>query len=67
MRRGSLLVALVAAWAFAIVWQSAAGADHTARVGQGWGPEFTLMSRQLLQLADATPTDKFGGGRTWRD
>ena len=31
-------------------------------LGQGWLPEFTLTSRQLLQLADATPAEKFA----WR-
>lgn len=31
-------------------------------LGQGWLPEFTLTSRQLLQLAEATPAEKFG----WR-
>jgi uncharacterized damage-inducible protein DinB len=31
-------------------------------LGQGWLPEFTLSSRQILQLAEATPEDKFG----WR-
>ena len=31
-------------------------------LGQGWLPEFTLTSRQLLQLADATPGEKFA----WR-
>ncbi len=62
MRRGSLLVVLVAAWAFAIVWQSVLAQTVPPELGQGWGPEFTLTSRQLLQLADATPGDKFG----WR-
>jgi uncharacterized damage-inducible protein DinB len=31
-------------------------------LGQGWLPEFTLTSRQLLRLAEATPEEKFG----WR-
>jgi uncharacterized damage-inducible protein DinB len=31
-------------------------------LGQGWLPEFTLTARQLLQLAEATPADKF----SWR-
>jgi hypothetical protein len=31
-------------------------------LGQGWLPEFTLTSRNLLALAEATPPDKFG----WR-
>ena len=28
-------------------------------LGQGWLPEFTLTSRQLLQLAEATPAEKY--------
>jgi uncharacterized damage-inducible protein DinB len=31
-------------------------------LGQGWLPEFTLTSRNLLQLAEATPAEKFA----WR-
>jgi uncharacterized damage-inducible protein DinB len=31
-------------------------------LGQGWLPEFTLASRQLLQLAEATPAEKY----SWR-
>ncbi len=31
-------------------------------LGQGWVPEFTAASRQILQLAEATPEDKYG----WR-
>jgi uncharacterized damage-inducible protein DinB len=31
-------------------------------LGQGWAPEFALTSRQLLQLAEATPAEKF----SWR-
>lgn len=31
-------------------------------LGQGWLPEFTATSRQLLQLAEATPAEKYG----WR-
>lgn len=31
-------------------------------LGQGWLPEFTLTSRNLLALAEATPVDKF----SWR-
>jgi hypothetical protein len=36
--------------------------DVPPELGQGWMPEFTLTSRQLLQLADATPAEKYG----WR-
>jgi uncharacterized damage-inducible protein DinB len=31
-------------------------------LGQGWMAEFALTSRQLLQLAEATPAEKYG----WR-
>jgi uncharacterized damage-inducible protein DinB len=31
-------------------------------LGQGWLPEFTLTTRQLLQLAEKTPEEKFA----WR-
>lgn len=31
-------------------------------LGQGWLPEFTLTSRHLVALAEATPAEKFG----WR-
>jgi len=31
-------------------------------LAQGYAPELALASRQLLQLAEATPADKFG----WR-
>lgn len=39
-----------------------AAAPQAPELGQGWVPEFTLTTRQLLQLAEATPEDKFG----WR-
>ena len=42
-----------------------AGTPATAQppeAGQGWLPELTLASRQILQLAEATPEDRF----TWR-
>ena len=37
-------------------------APQAPELGQGWLPEFTLTTRQLLQLAEATPEAKFG----WR-
>lgn len=37
-------------------------APQAPELGQGWLPELTLTTRQLLQLAEATPADKFG----WR-
>jgi uncharacterized damage-inducible protein DinB len=42
--------------------RTALAQDVPPELGQGWMPEFTLTSRQLLQLADAIPADKFG----WR-
>jgi uncharacterized damage-inducible protein DinB len=43
---------------------AAPGSAQTAppELGQGWLPEFTLTSRNLLQLAEAIPAEKFG----WR-
>ncbi|MBM3785738.1 MAG: DinB family protein [Acidobacteria bacterium] len=32
---------------------------QTPELGQGWLPEFNLVSRQLIELAEATPGDKF--------
>jgi uncharacterized damage-inducible protein DinB len=42
--------------------QPAAAQTPPPELGQGWLPEFTLTSRQLLQLAEATPGEKF----SWR-
>lgn len=40
-----------------------AGAQGPApELAQGWLPEFTLTARQLIQLAEATPAEKF----SWR-
>jgi uncharacterized damage-inducible protein DinB len=52
----TLLVCLVAG---ALVQRTRAQAPE---LGQGYAPELTLTSRQLLQLAEATPAGKFG----WR-
>jgi uncharacterized damage-inducible protein DinB len=57
--RPFVLSAIVAVSGLMIV--SAAQAPPP-ELGQGWLPEFTLTSRQLLQLAEATPAEKFG----WR-
>ena len=44
-----------------LVWL--AGAQQPApELGQGWLPEFNMTARQLLTLAEATPTEKF----SWR-
>lgn len=40
----------------------AASAQVPPGVGEGWQGEFDHAARQLLQLAEATPADKFG----WR-
>lgn len=61
-RRTSLLLAIVASWGLAIGWQSTAAQTVPPELGQGWLPEFTLTSRQLIELAEATPADKF----SWR-
>jgi uncharacterized damage-inducible protein DinB len=61
MRKSRLLNGLIAATlALAIV--DSAGAQVPQGVGEGWLGEFDHASRQLLQLADATPADKFA----WR-
>jgi hypothetical protein len=52
----SLLVCLVSG---ALVQRARAQAPE---LGQGYAPELALTSRQLLQLAEATPAAKFG----WR-
>ena len=51
---GGLLLALIVAWP--------AAAQVPAGVGEGWLGEFEHAQRQLLQLAEATPADKF----SWR-
>ena len=49
-----LLITLLLAWP--------AAAQVPAGVGEGWLGEFEHAQRQLLQLAEATPADKF----SWR-
>ena len=51
---GGLLLGLIVAWP--------AAAQIPAGVGEGWLGEFEHAQRQLLQLAEATPADKF----SWR-
>ena len=51
---GGLLLGLMVAWP--------AAAQAPAGVGEGWLGEFEHAQRQLLQLAEATPADKF----SWR-
>ena len=61
-RRASLVVVLAAVWGIGVAWQMVAAQAIPPELGQGWLPEFTLTSRQLVQLAEATPAEKFG----WR-
>jgi len=58
--RSTLLIALLIALALgALVQRPRAQAPELA---QGYAPELALTSRQLLQLAEATPAEKF----SWR-
>jgi uncharacterized damage-inducible protein DinB len=57
-----LLVCVMLVGGMALVSQHAAAQTVPPELGQGWLPEFTLTSRQLLQLAEATPDEKFA----WR-
>jgi uncharacterized damage-inducible protein DinB len=57
-----LAAVILAAWGLAVAWQTALAQTIPPELGQGWLPEFTLTSRQLLELAEATPAEKFG----WR-
>jgi uncharacterized damage-inducible protein DinB len=61
-KRATLLIVFAVAWGLGIVWQALAAQTVPPELGQGWLPEFTLTSRQLLQLAEATPAEKF----SWR-
>ena len=56
MNRTRVLLVLTAAGLLAWAQNDGPGA------GQGWLPEFNHSSRQLLQLAEATPPEKFA----WR-
>ena len=57
------LVTRTAALALTLLTAVTASAQTVRpEIGQGWLPEFTLTSRQLLQLAEATPEAKF----SWR-
>jgi uncharacterized damage-inducible protein DinB len=62
-RRHILLIAAAAILsALAVASYRAAAQDIPPELGQGWAPEFALTSRQLLQLAEATPAEKY----SWR-
>lgn len=56
-----MLIAGVAC-GLALLPRTAAAQTVPPELGQGWLPEFTLTSRQLLQLAEAMPAEKYG----WR-
>ncbi len=59
-RRSALLVTVLVALALGgLVQRTRAQAPELA---QGYSPELALTARQLLQLAEATPAEKFG----WR-
>ena len=61
MGKSRLLNGLIAA-TLALAIADSAAAQVPQGVGEGWLGEFDHASRQLLQLADATPVDKFA----WR-
>ena len=48
--------------ALVVLSRPATAQAPAAELGQGWLQEFTLTARQVLQLAEATPPEKFG----WR-
>jgi uncharacterized damage-inducible protein DinB len=58
----SRLVRLTAGAVVTLVMVQAAAAQVPPGVGEGWVGEMDHASRQLLQLAEATPPEKFG----WR-
>ncbi len=63
MRRpGFALVILALVSAFALAGGPAYAQEATSEIGHGWLPEFSVTSRQLLQLAEAMPAGKYG----WR-
>lgn len=59
LRQPAIVVFVCTASLFATGGPAAA---QPPEAGQGWLPEFTLASRQILQLAEATPEDRFA----WR-
>jgi uncharacterized damage-inducible protein DinB len=58
----SRLANVIAGTALIVAVAQSAGAQVPPGVGEGWRGEFDHASRQLLQLAEATPADKFA----WR-
>jgi len=55
-------VSLAAAGLCASTLMTPVTSTQAPELGQGWMAEFTLTTRQILQLAEATPEDKFA----WR-
>lgn len=53
---------LLACCTVALLTPAMPAAAQAPELGGGWLPEFRLTARQLVQLAEATPADKFG----WR-
>ena len=60
--RSYLLILTAAVYVLSLLSQRSTAQTPPPELGQGWLPEFALTSRQLLQLAEATPADKFA----WR-
>jgi uncharacterized damage-inducible protein DinB len=58
----SLAVAAALLGGLLLLPGAARGQTPAPELGQGWLAEFALTSRQLLQLAEATPAEKF----SWR-
>jgi uncharacterized damage-inducible protein DinB len=58
---GRFLVVMALMWTLAPT-SPAPAQTVPPELGHGWQPEFSLTSKQLLQLAEATPDEKF----TWR-
>lgn len=62
MKRLSYLVIVAVVLGLTFSPRVAVAQTAPPELGQGWMAEFTLTSRQLLQLAEATPAEKYG----WR-
>jgi uncharacterized damage-inducible protein DinB len=56
------LVSIAATLLCAATLTTPGASAQAPELGQGWMPEFTLATRQILQLAEATPDDQFA----WR-
>ncbi|MPY87583.1 MAG: hypothetical protein GEU99_06660 [Luteitalea sp.] len=61
-RRLGPLVSSVVGVAMGAALLSQVTVAQAPELGQGWLPEFNLAARQLVELADATPAEKF----SWR-